>query len=89
MTTIRVPPDLATEARAWIDLYATTMRIAIAEQFQYRVANYFYMIGMIAEPVVYLVVWTTVANQQGGVGRRGSRPASSPPTTSSGRWSGT
>ena len=27
------------------------MRIAIAEQFQYRVANYFYMIGMIAEPV--------------------------------------
>ena len=42
------------------------MRIAIAEQFQYRAANYFYMIGMIAEPVVYLVVWTTVANQQGG-----------------------
>ena len=42
------------------------MRIAIAEQFQYRVANYFYMIGMIAEPVIYLVVWTTVANQQGG-----------------------
>ena len=66
MTTIRVPPDLATEARAWIDLYGTTMRIAIAEQFQYRAANYFYMIGMIAEPVVYLVVWTTVANQQGG-----------------------
>ncbi len=60
------PVDLATSARAWIDLYATTMRIAIAEQFQYRVANYFYMIGMIAEPVVYLVVWTTVANQQGG-----------------------
>jgi ABC-2 type transport system permease protein len=60
------PTDLATTVRAWIDLYATTMRIAIAEQFQYRVANYFYMIGMIAEPVVYLVVWTTVANQQGG-----------------------
>jgi ABC-2 type transport system permease protein len=42
------------------------MRIAILEQFQYRVANYFYMIGMIAEPVIYLVVWTTVATQQGG-----------------------
>jgi viologen exporter family transport system permease protein len=52
--------------RGWIDLYLTEMRIAIAEQFQYRVANYFYMIGMIAEPVVYLVVWTTVARQQGG-----------------------
>ena len=24
------------------------------------------MIGMIAEPVVYLVVWTTIAEQQGG-----------------------
>jgi ABC-2 type transport system permease protein len=53
-------------ARAWADIYATEMRIAIAEQFQYRVANYFYMIGMIAEPVIYLVVWTTVARQQGG-----------------------
>ena len=42
------------------------MRIAIASQFQYRVANYFYMIGMVAEPVIYLVVWSTVARQQGG-----------------------
>jgi ABC-2 type transport system permease protein len=50
----------------WLDIYTTTMRIAIAEQFQYRVANYFYMIGMIAEPVIYLVVWSTVAEQQGG-----------------------
>jgi len=52
--------------RAWVDLYATDMRIAIATQVQYRVSNYFYMIGMIAEPVIYLVVWSTVANQQGG-----------------------
>ena len=35
----------------------TRMRIAIASQIQYRVANYFYMIGMVAEPVIYLVVW--------------------------------
>ena len=34
--------------------------------FQYRVGNYFYMIGMVAEPVVYLVVWSTIARQQGG-----------------------
>jgi viologen exporter family transport system permease protein len=57
---------LGASARAWVDLYLTEMRIAIAEQFQYRVANYFYMVGMIAEPVIYLVVWTTVADQQGG-----------------------
>ena len=24
------------------------------------------MLGMIAEPVIYLVVWTTIADQQGG-----------------------
>ena len=42
------------------------MRMAVQEQFQYRTANYFYMLGMIAEPVIYLVVWTTIAEQQGG-----------------------
>ncbi|GAB4580265.1 MAG: ABC-2 family transporter protein [Anaerolineales bacterium] len=42
------------------------MKIAIMEQFQYQVANYFYMIGMIAEPIIYLVVWSTVAVAQGG-----------------------
>lgn len=49
-----------------LDFYLTNMKIAILQQFQYRVANYFYMIGMIAEPVIYLVVWSSVANAQGG-----------------------
>ncbi|HEY3248398.1 MAG TPA: ABC-2 family transporter protein, partial [bacterium] len=52
--------------RPWLDFYWTNMKMAIASQFQYRVANYFYMIGMIAEPVVYLIVWSTVATAQGG-----------------------
>ncbi len=52
--------------RGLIDLYRTNMRIAIAVQFQYRVANYFYMIGMVAEPVIYLVVWSSIAQAQGG-----------------------
>jgi len=42
------------------------MRTAVQVQFQYRTANYAYMIGMIAEPVIYLVVWSTVARSQGG-----------------------
>jgi ABC-2 type transport system permease protein len=41
-------------------------RIGMQEQFQYRVANYFYMVGMIAEPVVYLVVWSSIARSNGG-----------------------
>jgi ABC-2 type transport system permease protein len=52
--------------RSLFDFYLTTMRTAVTTQLQYRVPNYFYMLGMIAEPVVYLVVWTTIAEQQGG-----------------------
>jgi ABC-2 type transport system permease protein len=52
--------------RSLFDFYVTTMRTAVASQLQYRVTNYFYMLGMVAEPVVYLVVWTTIARQQGG-----------------------
>jgi ABC-2 type transport system permease protein len=52
--------------RGYVDYYLTAMRIGISTQIQYRVANYFFMIGMIAEPIIYLVVWSTVAEQQGG-----------------------
>jgi ABC-2 type transport system permease protein len=52
--------------RSLVSLYLATMRMAVQEQFQYRTANYFYMLGMIAEPIIYLVVWTTIAEQQGG-----------------------
>ena len=52
--------------RSLFDFYVTTMRTAVTAQLQYRVTNYFYMLGMVAEPVVYLVVWTTIARQQGG-----------------------
>ncbi len=52
--------------RSLADFYATAMRTAVQEQFQYRTANYFYMLGMIAEPVIYLVVWSTIAEQSGG-----------------------
>lgn len=52
--------------RPWIALYWTHMKVAVMQQFQYRVANYFYMIGMVAEPVIYLVVWSTIARSHGG-----------------------
>jgi len=59
-------PRLIGAWRGLLDVYVENARLALNEQFQYRVANYFYMIGMIAEPVIYLVVWTTIAEQQGG-----------------------
>lgn len=52
--------------RHMLDYYLTLIKIAIQTQFQYRVMQYFYMIGMIAEPVIYLVVWSTIARAQGG-----------------------
>ena len=45
-------------------------RTSILEQFQYRVANYFYMIGMMAEPVIYLVVWSNDRQRARRLGRR-------------------
>ena len=53
-------------ARSLLDYYVVRGRTQIQSQFQYRVATYFWLIGMLAEPIVYLVVWTTIAEQQGG-----------------------
>ncbi len=52
--------------KAIFDVYLTQIKISIATTAQYRVANYFYWIGMITEPVIYMTVWSTIANAQGG-----------------------
>jgi ABC-2 type transport system permease protein len=52
--------------RSYARLYVSLGKTSIASNFQYRVSNYFYMIGMIIEPVIYLVVWSSIARQQGG-----------------------
>ena len=48
------------------DFYGTTMRTQIQTQFQYRVSLYMYTLGMVTEPTIYLVVWTTIARTHGG-----------------------
>ena len=52
--------------KRYLDFYLAKMKNAVLIQIQYPVSNYFFMIGMIAEPVIYMVVWSTVARQQGG-----------------------
>jgi ABC-2 type transport system permease protein len=52
--------------RGYVDYYLARGRLEMQSQFQYRVANYMYMVGMLAEPIIYLVVWTTIAEQHGG-----------------------
>jgi ABC-2 type transport system permease protein len=52
--------------RAHIDLYLTQVKTALASMFQYRISNLLWLVAMVVEPVVYLVVWSSVARQQGG-----------------------
>ena len=59
-------PSPESKAHAMASMYLTLMRTSIISQFQYRAAAYFYMIGMIVEPVIYLVVWSTIARSNGG-----------------------
>jgi ABC-2 type transport system permease protein len=49
-----------------LDIYRTQLKVWINLQLQYRVALVIWLIGMILEPLIYLVVWTTVARQTGG-----------------------
>ena len=68
MSATPAPTALPQEGRvrSLADFYVTTMRTAVQEQFQYRAATYMYLVGMVAEPVIYLVVWSTIADQSGG-----------------------
>ena len=65
---IRVAAQEPEESRAhaMVSMYLTLMRTSIINQVQYRAAAYFYMIGMVVEPVIYLVVWSTIARGHGG-----------------------
>ena len=59
-------PHAESRLHAMASMYLTLMRTSIIGQFQYRAAAYFYMIGMVVEPVIYLVVWSTIARSHGG-----------------------
>jgi ABC-2 type transport system permease protein len=61
-TTARPEPWL----RSLFEFYVTGIRTQIQTQFQYRASMYMYTLGMLAEPVIYLVVWQTIARSNGG-----------------------
>jgi ABC-2 type transport system permease protein len=54
------------EWRALLEAYAAKFRAEIALQFAYRGALAIWLLGLLLQPIVYLVVWTTVARSQGG-----------------------
>jgi ABC-2 type transport system permease protein len=51
---------------ALLDVYRGHFKTTIATQVQYRMALVIWLIGLVLEPVIYLVVWTTVARSGGG-----------------------
>lgn len=59
-------PNSESWLRSMRDFYATMFRVQIQTQFQYRAATYMYTLGMVAEPTIYLVVWSTIARDHGG-----------------------
>ena len=68
MSTVPAQPQLPKEPllRSMADFYLTMIRTQIQYGLQYRAATWMYTLGMVAEPVIYLVVWSTIADQQGG-----------------------
>jgi ABC-2 type transport system permease protein len=68
VSAISTPAQPARESRlrSLVDFYLTRMRTELQGQFQYRAAIYMYLLGMVAEPVIYLVVWSTIADESGG-----------------------
>ena len=55
--------------RTIVDVYAAQLKTSLAVQFQYRMSLAIWMIGRIVQPLIYLVVWTTIARARGGEGR--------------------
>lgn len=47
-------------------VYRAQFKTTLAVQLQYRVSLVLWLVGMVMEPVVFLVVWSAVAQSQGG-----------------------
>ena len=52
--------------RTIAEVYAMQLKTSLAVQFQYRMSLAIWMIGRIVQPLIYLVVWTTIARNRGG-----------------------
>jgi ABC-2 type transport system permease protein len=52
--------------KALFQLYIQQFKTTFATMFQYRASLIIWMIGQVLEPLVYLIVWSTVSNSNGG-----------------------
>jgi ABC-2 type transport system permease protein len=54
------------ELRGLLRLYGQQFKTTFASMVQYRASLFIWMIGQVLEPLVYLIVWSTVSNGSGG-----------------------
>ncbi|HMN30776.1 MAG TPA: ABC-2 family transporter protein [Caldilineaceae bacterium] len=47
-------------------IYYAQLKTSLAVQFQYRMSLAIWMIGRVVQPLIYLVIWTTIARTRGG-----------------------
>lgn len=52
--------------KALAEVYAQQLRTSLATMFQYRASLVIWLIADMLEPLIYLVVWTTVSRGNGG-----------------------
>ncbi len=52
--------------KSLFQLYLQQFKTTFATMFQYRASLVIWMIGQVLEPLVYLIVWSTVSNGNGG-----------------------
>jgi ABC-2 type transport system permease protein len=49
-----------------LSILKAQLKVSLAETFQYRVQAGLELLGLLVESVIYLIVWTTVADARGG-----------------------
>ncbi len=54
------------EIRELLRLYGQQFKTTFASMVQYRISLFIWMISQVLEPLVYLIVWSTVSNGSGG-----------------------
>ena len=54
--------------KALAEMYLQQFKTTFASMLQYRASLIIWMIGHVLEPLIYLVVWSTVSNTRGRVG---------------------
>jgi ABC-2 type transport system permease protein len=48
------------------DFYVVCTKMSMMIQFQYRLQSFLYVLWLVIEPVIYLVVWSSIARSNGG-----------------------